>query len=103
MSRTRCLMSQGWGRPNPPSPFPKREGGESPSPRGGGVGEGFMNSAASQLSSSGCVGNCPCVPDSSSERAMPWPKKSFHSRLAATRAVSGFSGETVHFAKSSRV
>jgi fatty-acid desaturase len=26
--------------PNPPSPFPTREGGESPSPRGGGVGEG---------------------------------------------------------------
>ncbi|MGC1199306.1 MAG: CHAT domain-containing tetratricopeptide repeat protein, partial [Geitlerinemataceae cyanobacterium] len=27
-------------RPNPPAPFPSREGGESPSPRRGGVGEG---------------------------------------------------------------
>ena len=28
--------------PNPPTPFPKREGGASPSPQRGGVGEGFF-------------------------------------------------------------
>ena len=32
----------GLSRPNPPAPFPKREGGESPSPRGLGVGEGLL-------------------------------------------------------------
>ncbi len=36
----------GVGRPNPPTPFPRREGGvgECPFPRGGGVGEGLLAS-----------------------------------------------------------
>ena len=34
--------------PNPPAPFPQREGGESPSPLRGGVGEGFAEAASGE-------------------------------------------------------
>jgi alpha-1,2-mannosyltransferase len=62
--------------PNPPTPFPGGEGGEreSPSPPGGGVGEGFTNSLASQSSSSGCVGFSPSRPKSPGEPTIPRPK-----------------------------
>ena len=43
------------------------------------------------------------MPDSSGERLRPRPKKSVHMRFTATRAVRGFSADTVHFARSSRV
>ena len=49
------------------------------------------SSAASQSSSSGCVGHSPCAPRSSTVRERPWPNASFKSRFARTRAVSGFS------------
>ena len=64
---------------------------------------GFMNSAASQSSSSGCVGHSPCEPRSSSIFEMPCRRTARHTRLTKTRAVSGFAGETSQFARSSRV
>ena len=53
---------------------------------------GCMNSAASQSSSSGCVGHSPCEPRSSSAFDKPVPKNWRHRRLTKTRAVSGFRG-----------
>ena len=64
---------------------------------------GFMNSAASQSSNSGCVGHSPCDPMSSSTLVMPMPKNWRHSRLTKTRAVSGFCWLTSQLARSSRV
>src|SRR5262249_31612941 len=61
------------------------------------------NSTASQSSSSGCVGQAPCEPKSSSVLTRPWPKNSFHSPLTNTRAVSGLSAPGIHLARSSRV
>ncbi len=61
------------------------------------------NSDASQSSSSGWLGGDPCVPKSLSVSTRPRPKYSCHMRLTATRAVSGFFGSTIHFARSSRV
>ena len=49
------------------------------------------NSAASQSSSSGCVGASPWVPKLLGERTMPRPKWCCQTRLAITRAVSGLS------------
>ena len=45
----------------------------------------------------------PLAPKSSGVETIPWPKKSFQSRLTKTRAVSGLSRETTHAARSSRV
>jgi len=61
------------------------------------------NSVASQSSSSGCEGRSPCVPKSSAVFTSPTPKTVCQYRLTATRAVSGWSGRTSHFARSSRV
>ncbi len=58
----------------------------------------FMNSTASQSSSSGCVGLSPILPKLSSVATMPWPKWWLQMRLTITRAVSGFSGEPSHSA-----
>src|SRR5262245_20713224 len=65
--------------------------------------QSFWKSLANHSRSSGCVGGSAWVPDSSSDLLSPRPKKIFHTRFAATRAVSGLSADTVHFARSSRV
>ena len=57
----------------------------------------FMNSTASQSSSSGCVGGSPILPKFSSVATMPRPKCFCQRRLTMTRAVSGFSREPIHF------
>ena len=62
-----------------------------------------MNSAASQSSSSRCVGHSPCDPRSSSTFDSPVPKNSRHVRLTNVRAVSGLSRATSQFARSRRV
>ena len=61
------------------------------------------NSTASQSSSSGWTGHSPWAPRSSTRLLMPVPKSCFQSRFTNTRAVSGFSGEVSHLARSSRV
>ena len=54
-------------------------------------------------SSSGWVGFSPAEPKSSGVGTMPTPNSSSQKRFTATRAVSGFSGEAIHFARSRRV
>src|SRR5439155_10808175 len=94
---------QGFGGPNPPAPFPAREGGGSPlSPRGRGLGEGFTNSLASQSSSSGWLGRSPWTPKSSVVFTSPVPKNVCQKRFTVARAVSGLSGETIQFATARR-
>ena len=61
------------------------------------------NSTASQSSSSGWVGASACWPKSSTEATIPRPKTSAQMRLTVTRAVSGFSGEVIHFASPRRL
>ena len=53
-----------------------------------------MNSTASQSSSSGWLGNVPCVPKSSSVSTRPRPNSCAQKRLTMTRAVSGLSRST---------
>src|SRR5947207_15958619 len=64
---------------------------------------GFINSQASQSSNSGWLGGVPCVPKSFSVSTRPRPKYCCQTRLTATRARSGFSGETSQRARSNRV
>ena len=52
----------------------------------------WMNSTASQSSSSGWVGGSPRVPNSLGVGTSPVPKWCCHSRFAMTRAVRRFSG-----------
>ena len=61
-----------------------------------------VNSTASQSSSAGCVGRSPREPVSSSERERPEPKNRYQRRFTNTRAVSGLSAETSHWARWSR-
>src|SRR5262249_60734112 len=90
--------------PSPPQPPPPRggEGGAGsalppplPSRGGGPGGGGARNSTARKSSSSGYVGGSPCTPKSSGVRTRPAPKSSCQKRLTATRAVSGFCGDTI--------
>ena len=62
----------------------------------------FMNSTASQSSSSGCVGCSPILPKLSSVATMPRPKWWCQMRLTMTRAVSGFCAEPSHSASARR-
>ncbi len=61
-----------------------------------------MNLAASQSSSSGCVGFLPVAPKLFGLPAIAWPKCHCQMRLTITRAVSGFSGEAIQSASASR-
>src|SRR2546426_3228506 len=63
---------------------------------------GFMNSKASQSSSSGCVGGEPCVPKSFAGSTIPRAKYCCQMRLTMTRAVSGLCGSTIQRARSRR-
>ena len=57
------------------------------------------NSTASQSSSSGCDGSSPVMPKSPVVRTRPVPNTSCQKRLTVTRAVSGCSGRSSHWAK----
>ena len=61
------------------------------------------NSVASQSSSSGWLGNSPCVPKSSAVRTSPTPKTDCHKRFTVTRAGSGLAGSTNQRASPSRL
>src|SRR6266478_2207710 len=65
--------------------------------------EGATNSAASQSSSSGCVGGEPWAPKSFSVSTRPRPKYCCQRRLTVTRAVSGLAGSTIQRARSRRL
>src|SRR5258705_1554879 len=64
------------------------------------AGREFMNSSASQSSSSGCVGWEPANPKSLSLSTRPLPKYVCHIRFTVTRAVRGLDGSTSHLARS---
>ena len=61
-----------------------------------------MNSTASQSSSSGCTGNSPCAPKSSTVLTMPKPKYDCQKRFTVTRAVSGLARSTSQRARPRR-
>ena len=60
------------------------------------------NSVASQSSNCGLDGGSPYEPEFSAVLTSPMPKESCQNRLTATRAVSGWSGLTSHFARAKR-
>ena len=61
------------------------------------------NSTASQSSNSGCDGNSPETPKSPAVRTRPVPNNSLQKRFTVTRAVSGCSGRSSHFASPNRL
>ena len=82
-----AFMSQGWaGRPE--------TAGDT---------AGRMNSAASQSSNSGWLGNSACEPKFSVVFTSPTPKNRSQARFTQTRAVSGLPGSTIHRASPRRL
>ena len=67
-----------------------------------GIEPASMNSAASQSSSSGWLGYSAWLPRFSLVFTRPVPKNRSHIRFTHTRAVSGLSRATIHFASDSR-
>ena len=61
------------------------------------------NRVASQSSNSGCTGQSPCDPKSSTVLTRPTPKSACQNRFTVTRDVSGLDGSTSHRASPRRL